>query len=371
MGLFDLFSRGPVTVEKIAAWKEKQNIKGLVKALREEEFELWWVAAQALGELKAESATGLLIKAMKEPEHHVGYNAAVAMGKIGGEKTIETLARATRSGDARLCSHAVTAIGEIETPQAEAMLLEILQNNKTAIRCAAASALGYRKSLAAVEPLIELYNSDDTHTDLRSEAIRALGTIGDARARPHIIAATKDKEFSVRLQAVYVLKKSKDASVEQVLTDVLDEENLQSVALSALIENGVETEVIAPDGNPLLVWAALHQKCNVIDLAASGADVNAVDKDGKSALMHLIDDGTVDQISALIKHGANVDHQDNSGKTPLMQTAFYGQLETATMLLKYGADASLKDKNNHSAADWADQWGRPGIAALISKHTSP
>ena len=68
-------------------------------------------------------------------------------------------------------------------------------------------------------------------------------------------------------------------------------------------------------------------------LIGLGADVEAVDEDGKKALMLAAQEGHTDIVNALAgTHNANVDAVDQSGKTALMFAAENGHTDTVNAL---------------------------------------
>lgn len=51
---------------------------------------------------------------------------------------------------------------------------------------------------------------------------------------------------------------------------------------------------------------------------ASGEDVDALDREGRTALFYAVRDGDVAIAAELVRHGANVNVHDRDGKTPLL-----------------------------------------------------
>ena len=86
---------------------------------------------------------------------------------------------------------------------------------------------------------------------------------------------------------------------------------------------------------------------------ASGANVNATNETGVSALYIAAGLGHKEVTKLLIEKGANVNAKTGGGFTPLMQAALTGQVEIARMLLDAGADATVTDIANKNAVDYA------------------
>jgi ankyrin repeat protein len=69
-----------------------------------------------------------------------------------------------------------------------------------------------------------------------------------------------------------------------------------------------------------------------------GAEVNAVNRIGDTALYLAAENGHTYTVKALIDLGAEVNTANLGGWTPLMMTAARGDLETISLLLEHGAD---------------------------------
>lgn len=91
----------------------------------------------------------------------------------------------------------------------------------------------------------------------------------------------------------------------------------------------------------------------VVFLAKEGFEVDAVNKQGKTALLHAAEEGRTEMVEALVKEcGANVRIADDRGQTALHHLPFE---DTTRLLLDAGADAGAKDCNGntplHNAED--------------------
>lgn len=92
-------------------------------------------------------------------------------------------------------------------------------------------------------------------------------------------------------------------------------------------------------GFPALIYAARDNFPKVVEaLLAQGANVNATDKAGRSALHHAAQKSNHDVIQLLLNApGVNVMLQDQAGNTPLHFSALSGDLRGAEMLVTKGS----------------------------------
>lgn len=115
-----------------------------------------------------------------------------------------------------------------------------------------------------------------------------------------------------------------------------------------LLEAGADPNAKDAEGQTALMWAS---NATAKLLLAAGADVNAKDNDGRTALIRAI--RQVEKkgpalAETLIKAGADVNSRDKFGLTPLMYAADRGDVEIVKLLLQAGADAKAEDKNGRS-----------------------
>lgn len=100
-----------------------------------------------------------------------------------------------------------------------------------------------------------------------------------------------------------------------------------------------------------------------------GADVNARDEDGKTALHHanfyyrspLI-------LSMLLDRGADVNAKDENGWTPLIWASYWGTTYQVEMLLENGADVNAKNEDGMTALHWASYWVKTETVELLLKN---
>ena len=111
---------------------------------------------------------------------------------------------------------------------------------------------------------------------------------------------------------------------------------------------------------PLMHAAAFGNLDAMKMLLAAGADVNAKNNFGATALLWCARDG--DKARLLIEHGADVNAVSKQGRTPLMLASMReGGSDIVALLLSKGADVSAAD--TRARPRWA--W-RPSTAAWKS-----
>lgn len=104
-----------------------------------------------------------------------------------------------QSDRARL--RAADQLGDLDDPRAVTVLVESLSDSKEIVRFGAARALGHPGRSGAVEPLVHLVQAPAESKSVRATAASSLGTIGDARAVPVLMAARRDTAPEVRVAA--------------------------------------------------------------------------------------------------------------------------------------------------------------------------
>jgi ankyrin repeat protein len=134
-----------------------------------------------------------------------------------------------------------------------------------------------------------------------------------------------------------------------------------------LLEAGAAVDPRSADGfTPLLNGA--RASADVVDaLLAAGADPNAHDERlGWRPLDRFADYGNVDGIRLVLAAGAEVDARDFAGATALMAAAENGEADCVALLLDHGADASIRTEDGSTAASLAARRGHHALAATIS-----
>ena len=117
-------------------------------------------------------------------------------------------------------------------------------------------------------------------------------------------------------------------------------------------------------------WTALHFGASMMDrrtvsrLLAAGADANARTANGLAAL-HLAADRSV--VAALVAAGAEIDARNDIGRTPLHQAALFRSAAIVEALLDAGANIELRDNEGNRPIDLAERNSRIGEYGEVAR----
>lgn len=95
-------------------------------------------------------------------------------------------------------------------------------------------------------------------------------------------------------------------------------------------------------------------------LLAKGANVNARDGKGQTALQLAINFGFTEGVQLLVDRKADLNESNDAGETPLISAVHRRDLAMLRILLKAGADPDRADNSGRSARDYAALEGRTG-----------
>jgi HEAT repeat protein len=174
---------------------KKRDVKGLVRAVNDEERGIRLAAIEALGVIGDPQAVEPLITVLQDGSWGVRSYAAAALGAIGDGRAVKPLSYLIRDGNKavrKAAAEALARLGPLGDPESQGWYLVALE------RWDQVASLGE----AAVEPLIAALGNGEV------DAARVLGEIGSARATEPLVSALKDRD--------YYLRKAAARSLEQI-----------------------------------------------------------------------------------------------------------------------------------------------------------
>lgn len=109
--------------------------------------------------------------------------------------------------------------------------------------------------------------------------------------------------------------------------------------VGALLSGGANVNAVDPEGRTALhLSARCGNQLLVSRLLERGADSNARDGQGRTPLHHAASQHSEKIINLLIEHGADVNAEDQQGRSPLHDAAALHNLNAVRALLAAGAD---------------------------------
>ena len=155
-------------------------------------------AAKAILSLGSDASAGHLLPLLTDKDEFVRRETAYALGMTKSRSATSALSeRLLSDKEDGVKAAAAVALGEIADEAAVVPLVQALTTSKKAnvfVLRAAAVALGKIKSRAGTAALISTLSNEKLPSDVRREAARSLGLIGDPTAAPALKAATTDPD---------------------------------------------------------------------------------------------------------------------------------------------------------------------------------
>nr|XP_023022451.1 ankyrin repeat domain-containing protein 12 isoform X1 [Leptinotarsa decemlineata] len=159
-----------------------------------------------------------------------------------------------------------------------------------------------------------------------------------------------DRDSSLGLQVLQTLLSHGD-----IVVSVADGDKRQPLlwaasagsarAVLALVRAGANVEAADKDGLTALHCAASrgHTDCMDTLLTLCGASIDVIDSNGCTALHYAVTLGHADATALLLAHGADPNRQDRKGRSPAHCGCAKGQFETVKLIGSHGANLWLRN----------------------------
>ena len=140
----------------------------------------------------------------------------------------------------------------------------------------------------------------------------------------------------------------------------------------ALVEHGADANARNCEGVTALSGACYIEDLELMSLLLEhGADPDLLLSDDTASLLWCTArDGKTKTAELLLQHGAQVNFvaKDRDNYTPLHTAAAKGHGEMVSLLLQHGADTTAKTEGGKSAADLASSFERQDVVEILKKH---
>lgn len=145
--------------------------------------------------------------------------------------------------------------------------------------------------------------------------------------------------------------------------------NFESIPLEMarlLIKNGADVNAKDVRGLTALIMAASEGHTETVkQLIDSEAEINAQDKYGLTPLMYAVPN-KIEAMNLLVKNGADVNIRTVTGRTALINAAASGDAQSVKVLLDNKADIYIKDASGKTAAEYAGRGGFEDTLKLLN-----
>ncbi len=139
-------------------------------------------------------------------------------------------------------------------------------------------------------------------------------------------------------------------------------------ALRALLKQGADVNASQGDGTTALHWAAMKGDAEMVQmLVTAGANLRATTRLGAYVPLYLAAKGGHSAaVASLLAAGADVEAASASGATPLMIAAAAGDTRTVTMLVEGGSKVDARDTaKGETALMYAAGYNRADVVRLL------
>jgi len=152
----------------------------------------------------------------------------------------------------------------------------------------------------------------------------------------------------------------------QTLPDAAEKADWKQV--EKLLKDGADVNAVQADGMTALHWAAQHDHREIVGrLLKAGAKPNAANQFGVTPLSLACVNGGTMVVDLLLEGGADPQTTLPGGETALLTASRTGRLNTVGLLLNKGAKVDATDAKGQSPLMWAAADGHADVVDLLLK----
>jgi ankyrin repeat protein len=143
-------------------------------------------------------------------------------------------------------------------------------------------------------------------------------------------------------------------------------ERRDTAGLRTLIQTGADVNAAQVDGTTALHWATDHDDAEAVSLLLRArANANAVNRYGVPPLALASTNGNASIVTLLLEAGADANVTMKGGETALMLAARSGNAEAVKALLGRGARTDARERRGQTALMWAAAEGHAAVVRVL------
>jgi ankyrin repeat protein len=143
-------------------------------------------------------------------------------------------------------------------------------------------------------------------------------------------------------------------------------ERRDQAVVGTLLKGGADVNAAQIDGTTALHWAAYHDDAETAALLVkAGANVNAANRYGVPPLALACTNGNAAVVRLLLEAGADANATVKGGETVLMMAARSGSIEAVNELLVRGARHDARERRGQTALMWAASEGHAAVVRAL------
>ncbi len=182
----------------------------------------------------------------------------------------------------------------------------------------------------------------------------------------------KNQRWKVSVNYAFYIKMTMDVFVKKILFSIILVQSFFFIPVAKgqdkTEEKSMKIIVVHEYVNMALLEAVYNKQSEVVDsLIALGANVNARDYPGLTALMYGVIAGDVGIINTLLLNGAEINAVDYSGVSVLMHAILSNQKEFIVEMMPWFSNINHRDQSGYSALVYAAQNGDLEILEALQK----